>query len=294
LQINGVFCGGGIKAIALLGAIQEVEKRGYRFRQVAGTSAGAIIASLLAAGYTSDEIIELLNKTKFSELLDKRKNIFSYPVLKWISVYWRLGLFKGDKLEKWLESILLKKGVKTFADLEPGSLKIIASDLSEGRLIVLPDDLQKYGLLPERFSIARAVRMSSSLPYFFEPIKLYTSRGEKRVIVDGGVLSNFPFWLFDDRINDKYPTIGFQLSPSLENVASQEINNAFQMFGALFETMKDAHDLRHIATSKEKNIIFIPVKDVVTTQFNISDEQQQKLIMLGKRCAQKFFKRWVH
>jgi NTE family protein len=294
VNINGVFCGGGIKAIALLGALEEVEKQGYKFNKVAGTSAGAILASLIIAGYTVDEIKKLLLETKFNKLLDTRKSIFSYSVLKWISIYWRLGLYRGDALEKWLEKILAKKGIKTFADIKQGKLRIIASDLSKGRIMVLPDDLKDYGFAPERFSVARAVRMSSSLPYFFEPIKLQTSGGEKRVIVDGGVLSNFPMWLFEEQNGERYPTIGFRLSPSMENVASRQIKNAFEMYGALFDTMKDAHDARHIATSHEKNIIFIPVKDVVTTEFNITNEQKEKLLQLGKKCAEKFFKRWIY
>jgi NTE family protein len=294
LKINGVFSGGGIKAIALIGALEEVEKRGYTFNKVAGTSAGAILASLIVAGYTVDEIKKLLLETKFTKLLDRRKSIFSISVLKWISLYWRLGLFRGDALEKWLEKILAKKGIKTFADIKQGKLRIIASDLSQGRIMVLPDDLKDYGILPEKFSVARAVRMSSSLPYFFEPIKLYTASGDKRVIVDGGVLSNFPIWLFEEQNGEKYPTIGFRLSPSLEHVASRKIKNAFEMYSALFDTMKDAHDARHIATTHEKSIIFIPVKDVVTTEFNITDEQKEMLLKLGSSCAVKFFNRWVH
>ena len=53
VYVDGVFSGGGIKGIALIGAIEEIEKRGYRFKRVAGASAGAIIASLIAARYTS-------------------------------------------------------------------------------------------------------------------------------------------------------------------------------------------------------------------------------------------------
>ena len=48
MYIDGVFSGGGIKGIALIGAIEEIENRGYQFKRVAGASAGAIIASLIS------------------------------------------------------------------------------------------------------------------------------------------------------------------------------------------------------------------------------------------------------
>ena len=63
-------------------------------------------------------------------------------------------------------------------------------------MIVFPDDLQKYGISPGSFSIAKAIRISCSIPYFFEPVKMRSMDGVN-VLVDGGVLSNFPMWLFD-------------------------------------------------------------------------------------------------
>ena len=59
-------------------------------------------------------------------------------------------------------------------------------------MVVLPEDLPDYGIDPDRFEIARAVRMSISIPYFFEPVIV-----KKHVFVDGGILSNFPMWIFD-------------------------------------------------------------------------------------------------
>ena len=56
--IDGVFSGGGMKGFALVGAYQVLEEKGYQFKRVAGTSAGAILACFIAAGYTGKEIEE--------------------------------------------------------------------------------------------------------------------------------------------------------------------------------------------------------------------------------------------
>ena len=55
LIADAVFEGGGVKGIALVGAVAVAEEKGYRWANLAGTSAGAIVASLLAAGYTGAE-----------------------------------------------------------------------------------------------------------------------------------------------------------------------------------------------------------------------------------------------
>ena len=62
MKLDGVFSGGGIKGIALIGAYEEIEKRGYQFERVAGASAGAIIAALIAAKYSSKEIYQILDE----------------------------------------------------------------------------------------------------------------------------------------------------------------------------------------------------------------------------------------
>ncbi|WP_071395726.1 patatin-like phospholipase family protein [Bacillus tuaregi] len=292
MYIDGVFSGGGIRGIALIGAIEEIEKRGYQFARVAGSSAGAIIAAFLAAGYKSKEIFELVDEMDLKNLLDERKSFLPFSLTKWVGLYWTLGLYKGDALEVWLENVLAKKGLQTFSDLPQQKLRFIASDITNGRLLVIPDDLEKYGLDPKHFPIARAIRMSCSIPYFFEPVRLKVDR-ETSIIVDGGVLSNFPIWLFEDEHNQRErPIIGIKLSPKMDDVPKNKIENAIQLFKALFETMKDAHDARHISSKQEKDIIFIPSDGVFATEFDLNDEMKQRLVQQGRECAIRFFNNW--
>ncbi|ESU30532.1 hypothetical protein G3A_21550 [Bacillus sp. 17376] len=294
MYIDGVFSGGGIKGLALVGACAAIEERGFRFKRVAGTSAGSLIAGLIAAGYTSTEMANLLDELDLKKFLDSRKTVIPSALTKWLFVYWRLGLYKGDELECWIADILAARGLRTFGDLAPDSLRIIASDLTNGRLLILPDDLPKYGVDPRTFPVARAIRMSCSLPFFFEPVKLRDRVG-MNIVVDGGVLSNFPMWLFDkDNVKKVRPVLGVKLSQNLIQQPTNKIKNALNMFEALFETMKDAHDSRYISRKHEKNIIFIPTEGNLTTEFQLSDEKKLELIDLGKKNAEKFFKSWCY
>ncbi|ARF14358.1 patatin-like phospholipase family protein [Sporosarcina ureae] len=291
MRINGVFSGGGLKGFALVGAVQELEKQGYRFENVAGTSAGAIVASFLAAGYTADEIEVMLAEEDFQALLDPRKTLLPFPFMKWVSLYWRMGLYQGKALEDWFFEKLARKGCYAFGDLPKGSLKLVASDLTNGKMMVLPDDLQEYGYDADRFSIAKALRMSCGIPYFFEPVRLDAPKGT--IVVDGGVLSNFPMWIFDeDTSSRKLPVIGIKLSRNQDEVPGRTIRNAMQLFEALFSTMKNAHDEKYISKRHVQNIVFIPVENYSATQFDLSEEQMDDLLSIGRSRTQEFLLTW--
>lgn len=292
MEIDGVFSGGGVKGLALIGACQAIEERGFQLKRVAGTSAGAIIAAFIAAGYKSTEMKNIMEEMDIKKLLDSNA-LISLPFIKWFRVYYRLGLYKGAALENWIEQKLKARGIYTFADLPEKSLRVIASDLSNGRLLVLPDDLEKYGIAPQTFPVARAVRMSASLPYFFEPVKLRSLEGTS-LLVDGGVLSNFPMWLFDrENIKKTRPVIGVKLSHNYLQRPKKKINNAIDLYSALFQTMKDAHDSRYISRKHEKNVIFIPTEGVQTTEFELSNEGKSELFETGKYQGELFLKQWT-
>ena len=226
-KADAVFEGGGVKGIALAGAIAVAEQLGVQWQRVAGTSAGAITACLLAAGYSGKELIPILTKEMdFEEFMDE-DFIDKIPLLgKLSSAIFEKGIYEGDYFEDWMSKKLKAKGIETFAsfiDSDGDSrLKLIASDVTRREMIVLPDDLPKYGINPAEFPVARAARMSMSIPYFFEPVELsvqtpYSDKPSKNrrkcFIVDGGLLSNFPVWLFDarDGVAPQWPTYGFKL-----------------------------------------------------------------------------------
>lgn len=294
MDVDIVFSGGGVKGFALIGAYQALEEKGMIPKRIAGTSAGSLIAALIAAGYTSDEMIAMIDELDLRKLLDVRKLAVSFPLMKWVFLYWKMGLYKGKMLEEWLERALAAKGVRTFADLPKDRLHIVASDVTNGRLLVLPADLSQYGIDPNTFSVAKAVRMSTSIPYFFEPVKIETPQGAC-VVVDGGVLSNFPLFLFDDEKQmKKRPVLGIQLSAKLEERPKKNIRNAIELYEALFNAMKEAHDARYISRRHEKNIVFIPIRHVLSTEFAMTTDIRDKLIVYGKQKTEQFLKKWTY
>lgn len=304
---HAVFEGGGIKAFGILGALAEAERRGYTWGNVAGTSAGAIIASLVAAGYTAAEIKAMINDLDFSMLKDKDwLNRIPYigPAL---SLWFEKGLYKGNYLENWIRQKLAARGVYTFKDLvlqehqdDPKlryKLVIIATDVTRRKLLKLPHDITDYQTNPDDLEVCKAVRMSASLPFYYKPCKLlYTCHDKKReisYIVDGGVLSNFPVWIFDsDGENPLCPTFGFKIVET-EECMFPRMNNPFDLLKAIVSTMLEAHDRIHELDPKSKvRTISIPSLGVKTTDFEMKLALKEKLYQSGIQAAVSFFENW--
>ncbi|MBC5637186.1 patatin-like phospholipase family protein [Ornithinibacillus sp. BX22] len=294
MKIDGVFSGGGVKAYAFIGALEGIQEKKLEFERVAGTSAGAILAAFIASGYKVGEIESLLDELNLEEFLDPPGLTKILPGSKWFFLYFQMGLNKGDKFEKWIYYHLAKKGIFTFGDIKEGYLKVVVSDLTLGKLIVIPDDLERvYGINPNDFPVAKAVRMSAGFPYFFMPKKMAGKHKEKSLIVDGGLLSNFPIWVLESETNKRMrPILGLKLSDSPQHISPKKIKNALDMLHALFSTMKQAHDARYIAKSQKDSIIFIPVKDVQTVDFKIDQNVKERLVQSGREEARKFLKYW--
>jgi len=294
MKIDVVFSGGGVKAFAFIGALEAIDERKLQIERTAGTSAGAILAAFLAAGFTTKEINAMLDELDLSRFLDPPPLITKIPFSKWIFLYFQRGIYKGDRLECWLAEKLAEKNIVTFADLPKGALRVIASDLTLGKLIVFPDDLQRvYHMESREFSVAKAVRMSAGFPFFFVPSKLHANTGITSQLVDGGLLSNFPLWVMSSESSRlKRPILGVKLVNKSGEVTQKKIKTAFDMCEALISTMKTAHDSRYLAKSEQHNVIVIPSGYNETLNLHIPLEKRQLLVQNGKTAAAAFLTNW--
>jgi len=300
LKADAVFEGGGVKGIGLVGAIAIAEDKGYQWVNLAGTSAGAIVATLLAAGYNAAELKTIMDDLDYNKFKDAR-TLDSFPIVGPVaSLIFEKGIYEGKFFENWIRALLQEKGVRTFGDLileaykdDPQyrfRLRVIASDISRGQLLVLPQDMAEFGTRPEDLDVAAAVRMSMSIPFFYEPVKLRDKKNKNQVsyIVDGGLLSNFPVWLFDTEGSvPEWPTFGFKLvEPGEELQIPRKIRGPVSLLGALFSTMMEAHDARYIKDEHFVRTIPIPTLNVGTTEFDISREKSEALYRSGRQAAE--------
>ncbi|CQR46802.1 Patatin-like phospholipase [Paraliobacillus sp. PM-2] len=294
MKIDGVFSGGGVKAFAYIGALEVLEEKEFSFVRVAGSSAGAIVSGMIAAGYTVKEMNQLFVDLDLNNFMDTSLLEKYVPIWKWFSLYFTMGLYKGDEFENWLYQVLAKKNVYTFHDLPKDSLRVVVADLTLGKIVVIPDDLERlYNIRPESFLVAKAIRMSASLPYFFRPEKMVNTHGGKSIVVDGAVLSNLPIWIFDQQTGRKRrPVLGLKLTASYDQIPAKKITNALDLTRDLIDTMRIAHDARYISTKHQEDILFLPVKDVHVADLELTKKDKDKLIAFGRMRASSFLKHW--
>jgi len=323
---DAVFEGGGIKGIALLGALRCCDDLGLRWQKVAGSSSGSLTAALLAANFPIDRLEQELGELDYMQFLkqkssplifcgDPRDDMqFPFWMLFFLLVTGRLGQYSSEPLHRWVASTLKSRNIKTFRDLIKGEtqLKVVASDISRREMLLLPDDLNpaapnldaeqqavRENILKTHriqnyldFNVAEAVRLSLSIPLFFEPGRL----GEY-LILDGGLLSNFPLWIYDVEQQPgkpaglpRWPTFGFRLLDRSTGRQSQ-IKGVFDIFSASLRTMAEARDRYHLRAIDRGRTIEIDVTDagVTTTQFNVKPAEKAELYRLGYEYTKKFF-----
>ncbi|MBV8952746.1 MAG: patatin-like phospholipase family protein [Solirubrobacterales bacterium] len=318
-RVDLVFEGGGVKGIGLAGAFCHLDAEGYRPQRVAGTSAGAITAALVAAGYGRDELEPLvLEELKYKKFEDGAGGLIGAG----LQLLRHKGLHPGNYFEGWMRERLEATGFTRFGQLkmppadgeDPAAgaqyrLQVIASDLTHGRMLVLPRDAREHlNVDPDELEIARAVRMSMSIPLFFNPVVYQDPRNanDKHVIVDGGILSNFPVWLFDCPPDHppRWPTFGLLLvapddhDPLVAGPAQASQpggrNSLFSFLRSIGRTMMEAHDRLYVEQANFARTIPIDTLGVSTTQFSIDDDAhlKQRLFQSGRDAAAQFLETW--
>jgi NTE family protein len=294
LKADAVFEGGGVKGVGLVGALCSLEKRGYVWQRVAGTSAGSIVATLVAVGYSAKEIKKIMFDADFNDFITEG-GLQAVPLVgKTLSLIVDKGLYNGDKIEAWITKYLEKKGKLKFKDVSANGisrLKIIAADITKKDILILPDDLVKYGIDPMEFEIAKAVRMSISIPFYFKPVK-FKYKQDMSYVVDGGVLSNFPIWIFDVSGKPRWPTFGFKfIQPKSTNKGSTKRDIVSFAFD-IINTMLDKNEEVYIKNRNFVRTISIPSSGTKATQFDISDKKRLELFNDGYEAGEKFILQW--
>lgn len=305
LRADLVLEGGGVRGIALVGALEVLEERGYIFNRVAGTSAGAIVAALVAAEIPTKELAGIIRELNYRKFQDGPA-ICRYRVVQ-IAMFtiWK-GAFRGDYLKTWLHQQLKTRGKETFGHLsyedkgramDPAKaykLTVTASDLSGGNLRFLPQDYNVFGRERDLQSVAEAVRASMSIPIFYRPVRWKDGEGRKAWLVDGGMLSNFPIGIFDTEpgVKPRWPTFGIKLSGNLEDLQGKvhDIRGPISMIAAMVKTWIGFYDQLHIASADaQARTIFIRTTDIAsTTEFTLDKEQSRALYERGRRAAEEF------
>jgi NTE family protein len=287
-KYDAVFEGGGVKGVALIGALKRLEEEGIEFGRVAGTSAGAIAASLVASGYKAEEIKDILWNKNFNDFANvkvfirkKWRIVFSPYILNLLSLFFSsagYGVFSTDKFYIWVKGLLKEKGVTDFKSV-PIYLRVFAVDVFNQQLLQFDKDVSPH------LEVAEAVRMSMSIPLFFR-----AKVKKKALIVDGGVLANYPIATFSAE-GSLVSTIGFKLISKDETLPPSFPRNILAYLMRIFETMQTAHEKVYVEEAKWARTIPIPTGTISTIKFDLTEEDKKFLWDSGYNAADKAIKR---
>jgi NTE family protein len=268
-----------------------IEDKGFKPSCLAGTSAGAIVASMRAAGYAPDEMWELINDIDFKKFKDGAPWGTKLLNLR----RWN-GIYRGDTFLRMMEKFMSDRGILTFGQLRNPNdsgpkrryrLTVFAADLTRGSLVTWPNDAVRYGLDPDAVSVAWAVRSSMSIPGFFRPVKI-----GKSCLVDGGLLSNYPIAHFDTHKAPRFPTFGLNLCEA-DSGKPNDTSNLYRFLMAMVKTSMEAMDRRAVRDGDAQyRTIRIPVGNATATDFDISAAKKLELYDSGYQAASDFLHRW--
>jgi NTE family protein len=312
VNLDIVLEGGGVKAIAQVGALSVLEEHGYRMQRAAGSSGGALVAAGLATGVPAARLKQLMDELDFRRVPDATGAARLGLLGRGISLLFEQGVYDGDYLRNWVHDTLKREsGVETFGDLrlppDPDDdlrpnqryrLVVIAADVSRGQLVRLPWDYEQYGLDPDRQLVADAVRASTSIAFFFKPAHLAWGKpaGNVSVLLDGGVVSDFPVEIFDrtDGRPPRWPTFGVTLSARTPPGALRnQVRDSLGLALAILDTTVNGNDRVHLADPcVASRTIFVDIQGVSAENFSIDAKTRQALYEKGRSAAERFLTMW--
>ncbi|MDG6774374.1 patatin-like phospholipase family protein [Thiomicrorhabdus sp. ZW0627] len=222
-SVSLILGSGGARGLAHIGIIRWLEEQGYEIRFVSGSSMGALVGGVYAAG-------------KLDEFVDWFKKLTNTDILALTDLAWdRSGLIKGDKLFETFKDLI---GDPNIEDL-PIPFTAVATDIENEKEVWL-----------QTGSLLKAIRASISLPMIFTPYHLHGM-----TLIDGGVLNPMPIAPTFSQNNDLSIAVDLAGTPIFDSAKPMEseedieedswLNDITGLFGSLKERFlsKDKTDL---------------------------------------------------
>ena len=315
-----------MKGIAYVGALEVLDREGILndIERVAGTSAGAMVAVMVALRYSAEEVLQVLGTLNFKDFKDSSKGILR-DTIRLLKNY---GWYKGDYFRDLMAKLIEKKtgnGEMTFEQLDATGqyrdLYLVGADLTTGLSKVFSVHNQET----KTMKVADAARISMSIPLFFAAVR--GGKDNKHLFVDGGLLDNYTVKTFDrqayladlnnarrteyyEKINEKLrmqrstsrneyvynkETLGFRLDAK-EDIDMyltheenfKEIKGFFDYTKALVTTLIDFQTNVHLHSDDWQRTVYIDTLGVRAIDFDIPQEKKDALVESGKLYTEAY------
>ena len=273
-----VLSGGGARGGAHIGVLRVLEREGIPIDLIVGVSYGALVGGLYAAGYSVDDVEQVIVETDWWEITDnspdrRLSNLHHKPMADRPMVTMRLdnfkpqlptGIFAGQKIHHVLNQLTIGATYRARNDFDrlPTPFRAIATDILSGEHVVI-----------KKGSLGTAIRASIAVPLIFAPIST-----EQTHLLDGGIVNNLPVDVALDAGADL--VIAVDCSTPLFT-QKHEIKDVFKIAD---QAISFRMNKRKLANRKLADVLIMPeLKKFSATEFNRS----YTLIPIGEREAEK-------
>jgi len=268
--------GGGMRGIAHIGALEVLEARGYlkAVKEYIGISAGAFCAFAVCIGCSLEELRKTIVLLNFGLI----RSISPEDAFRFLDTF---GFDNGENIDRLLTVMLRSKGLgpaATFGELAKRSgpaLRIFATDLNT--------------CLQKEFSarttpgteIKVALRASMCIPIYFTPVNV-----DGHLMVDGGVITNFPFVILSDE--ERETTLGIAFNDA--HKPKQTIEDLPSFMVQIYHSI-DFYQFRNLDNIWSRNIVYLPCGDFSVINFEATAEEKEGLMALGRKGMEEFLER---
>lgn len=285
--------GGGAKGAAEVGVLKVIEQAGIPIDYIAGTSIGAIVGSLYAAGYTAAELDTMFCQQEWLSLLTDRRDdighepykvkdgvtyIFGFPVMgspSEDSSVGGFGVMRGERVEQLIDSMIKRKGCCDFEQLKI-PFRCVAAEFRSAKEVVLSEG-----------QVAKAVRASMAIPGIFKPV----SRDDMK-LVDGGMVNNLPVDVVKEMGADFVIAVDLQQSEQKVKEPGFDLGmleGAAEMLGlgGLLRWITNRPDIMKYNENVKQATIYIkpPLPDADASNFG--NKNSARMIKVGEEEAVK-------
>lgn len=264
-----VIAGGGLKGFAMVSSIKQLLNfkiiKLKNIKNYYGTSVGSIISTLLAIGYSIDELLTFIDKFNFEKLSDDIDidNLFT-----------DFGISTGKNIMTVLQFLFnekIKKNDISFIELY--NLKNITLNIIATNITDMIEEVFNHNTYPD-MSIMTAIRMSIAVPIIFTPVLF-----NNKLYLDGGLVNNFPI---NHVKTDKF--IG--ITTNFKNKSNNDslMNFIFNFINITIKTI----NLKNITKFNKDNIIFIENNNIDTAEISLNEGNKNKLLIIGENATINF------
>ena len=264
-RIGLVLGGGGARGAAHIGVLQELERQRIPVHAIAGTSMGAVVGALYAAGHTPDELRNLIDTIDWADAFDdqparerlayrRKQDDAAFPIplelgLRDGSLQLPKGLIQGQKLNLILREQLLHVADITDFDQLPIPFRAVAADIESGEAYVMSSG-----------DLEMAARASMSAPGIFAPAVV-----DGRTLVDGGLVGNVPVGVMREMDVDVIIAVDVEFPL----YTPDQLSSALQITEQMLTILINQETQRQLALLAADDILIRPeLGDYASTNFD--------------------------